>query len=163
MNEELQSTNEELETINSELRDRSAEVIDLNQFLQSILGSLQSAVVVLGPEMDIRAWNRQAEEMWGLRGDEVVGQHFLNLDIGFPVETLRAPIRSCLAGRSEREQISQHAVNRRGRAITCTVSINCLTADGVTRGVILMMDAVLRDAPALRDEVTAGDGAQQAT
>src|SRR5262249_3343444 len=58
MNEELQSTNEELETINSELRDRSAEVIELNQFLQSILGSMQSAVVVLGMEMDIRAWNR---------------------------------------------------------------------------------------------------------
>src|SRR5215470_5691303 len=48
MNEELQSTNEELETINNELRERSAEVIELNQFLESILGSLKSAVVVLG-------------------------------------------------------------------------------------------------------------------
>src|SRR5262249_44451750 len=51
MNEELQSTNEELETINNELRERSAEVIELNQFLESILGSLKSAVVVLGTEM----------------------------------------------------------------------------------------------------------------
>src|SRR5215475_7930834 len=52
MNEELQSTNEELEAINNELRDRSSEVIELNRFLQAILGSLQSAVVVVGPEME---------------------------------------------------------------------------------------------------------------
>ena len=71
MNEELQSTNEELETINNELRERSAEVTELNQFLGAILGSLQSAVVVLGTEMEIRAWNRQAEDLWGLRSDEV--------------------------------------------------------------------------------------------
>jgi two-component system, chemotaxis family, CheB/CheR fusion protein len=160
MNEELQSTNEELETINNELRERSAEVIELNQFLQSILGSLQSAVVVLGTEMEIRAWNRQAEELWGLRSDEVVGQHFLNLDIGFPVEILRAPIRSCLSSRSEREQVVQRAVNRRGRAIECTVSINCLTGDGTTRGVILMMDAVLLDDPARQDGKAGSDGAK---
>jgi len=48
-NQELHSTNEELETINNELRDRSTKVTELNQFLESILGSLQSAVVVLAP------------------------------------------------------------------------------------------------------------------
>jgi two-component system CheB/CheR fusion protein len=145
MNEELQSTNEELEAINNELRERSAEVSELNQFLQSILGSLQSGVVVLGPDMDIRAWNRQAEELWGLRGDEVMGQHFLNLDIGFPVDKLRAAIRNCVSGRSEREQVVQAAVNRRGRAIECTVRLSRLIGDGSNRGVILIMDAAPRD------------------
>ena len=114
MNEELQSTNEELETINNELRERSAEVTELNQFLESILGSLQSAVVVLGTEMEVRAWNRQAEDLWGMRGDEVANQHFLNLDIGFPVEKLRGPIRGLLAGRTGHDQLTCPAVNRRG-------------------------------------------------
>jgi two-component system CheB/CheR fusion protein len=145
MNEELQSTNEELETINNELRERSAEVIELNQFQESILGSLQSAVVVLGAEMEVRAWNRQAEELWGLRGDEVLGQHFLNLDIGFPVERLRGPIRGCLSGREERGQLTEPAINRRGRPIDCTVQVSCLRGDGETRGVILMMDATPRN------------------
>src|SRR5215470_712917 len=145
MNEELQSTNEELETINNELRERSAEVIELNQFLESILGSLKSAVVVLGAEMEVRAWNRQAEELWGLRRDEVLNHHFLNLDIGFPVDRLRIAIRSCLAGRTEREQITTHAINRRGRTVETTVNISCLVGDGQTRGVILMMDAVPAD------------------
>src|SRR5215468_349808 len=144
-NEELQSTNEELETINNELRERSAEVIELNQFLESILGSLKSAVVVLGTEMEVRAWNRQAEELWGLRRDEVLNHHFLNLDIGFPVDRLRTAIRSCLAGRSERDQITTHAINRRGRPVETTVNISCLVGDGQTRGVILMMDAVPTD------------------
>jgi two-component system CheB/CheR fusion protein len=142
MNEELQSTNEELETINNELRERSAEVTELNQFLESILGSLKSAVVVLGPEMEIRAWNRQAEELWGLRADEVIGSHFLNLDIGFPVEKLRTPIRSCLSGRADRSQVVQSAVNRRGRQIECVVDISALKAAEGSKGVILMMDAV---------------------
>ena len=145
MNEELQSTNEELETINNVLRERSAEVIELNQFLESILGSLRSAVVVLGTQMEVRAWNRQAEELWGLRRDEVIDHHILNLDIGFPVERLRNAIRSCLTGRSEREQITQQAINRRGRPVEVAVSVSCLVGDGETRGVILMMDAVPAD------------------
>jgi len=145
MNEELQSTNEELEAINNELRERSAEVIELNQFQRSILGSLQSAVVVLGVEMEVRAWNRQAEELWGLRSDEVLGQHFLNLDIGFPVDRLRGPIRGIMAGREQRGQVTEPSVNRRGRPIECTVSVSSLLGNGETRGVILMMDAVPRD------------------
>src|SRR5262249_19973640 len=145
MNEELQSTNEELETINNELRERSAEVIELNQFQESILGSLQSAVVVLGVEMEVRAWNRQAEELWGLRSDEVLGNHFLNLDIGFPVERLRTPIRSILSGREERGHLTEQAVNRRGRPVDCLVNASRLIGNGETRGVILMMDATPRD------------------
>ena len=142
MNEELQSTNEELETMNEELRIRSAEVDDLNTFLRSILASLQSAVVVLGAEMEVRAWNRQAEDLWGLRAEEVQDQHFLNLDIGFPVETLGHAIRACLAGRSEGAQVTQRAVNRRGRAVECTVTISRLVADDTVRGAILLMDTV---------------------
>ena len=145
MNEELQSTNEELETINNELRERSAEVTNLNSFLESILGSLQSAVIVLGTQMEVKAWNRQAEELWGLRSDEVIGHHFLNLDIGFPVETLRAPVRDCLAGRTQRAQVVKDAVNRRGRAVETTVSISSLSGDESTTGVILMMDAIQKD------------------
>jgi PAS domain S-box-containing protein len=146
-NEGLQSTNDELETINNELRERSTEVTDLNQVLQAILGSLQSAVIVLGPEMEIKAWNRQAEELWGLRSDEVIGRHFLNFDLWFPIEALRTAVRDCLAGRAERTQVVESAVNRRGRAIECTVNVNCLVAEQTPRGVILMVDAVPADQP----------------
>jgi two-component system CheB/CheR fusion protein len=151
MNEELQSTNEELETMNNELRDRSVEVDELNRFLQSILGSLQSAVVVLGPEMEVRAWNHEAEELWGLRGSEVEGQHFLNLDIGFPVDRLRSAIRDGLTGRVQRREIVQRAVNRRGKSVDCTVTVTRLVGDRGDPGVILLMDAVPREEAASPD------------
>jgi two-component system CheB/CheR fusion protein len=92
--------------------------------------------------MEVQAWNHQAEELWGLRSSEVMGHHFLNLDIGFPVDRLRPAIRATLSGRSDRQQVVQPAVNRRGKQIECTVNISGMVSNGSTSGVILMMDTV---------------------
>src|SRR5207253_247755 len=73
MNEELQSTNEELQTINEELRDRSEDYTRANSFLESILTGVRSAVIVVDRELHVLAWNNRAEDLWGLRGDEVRG------------------------------------------------------------------------------------------
>ncbi|MDE3085453.1 MAG: PAS domain-containing protein, partial [Acidobacteriota bacterium] len=141
MNEELQSTNEELETANGELRDRSTALDQVNGFLESILSSLTSGVVVLTRDMAVRAWNAVAEDMWGLRADEVEGSHFLNLDIGLPVDQLRAPIRQCLTGGADAEELRLPALNRRGRAVECQVRVTPLRSEGEVIGVILVMDA----------------------
>ena len=158
MNEELQSTNEELGTINSELRERSGEVDQLNGFLESILGSLQSAVIVLDREMQVQAWNRQAEELWGLRSSEVIGHHFMNLDIGFPVETLRAAIRSCVNGDQTQQNLERSAVNRRGRPVNVSVAVSGLAADGddAKGGVLILMDATAAFDEEGRDVVAVG-------
>ncbi|HKA85672.1 MAG TPA: PAS domain-containing protein, partial [Acidimicrobiales bacterium] len=140
-NEELQSTNEELETINDELRQRTIELNESNNFLEAILTSLNSAVVVVDRDVRIQVWNRHAQELWGLRPDEVEGEHLMNLDIGLPVERLHQPIRACLAGEPG-QPLSMPAVNRRGRAINCVVRVTPLlgTEDDVI-GVIVLMDA----------------------
>src|SRR5262249_53325314 len=96
MNEELQSTNEELQTINEELRRRTDELNQVNGFLESILTNLRVGVVVVDRNLQIQIWSRRAEDMWGLRADEAQNKNFLNLDIGLPVESLKAPIRACL-------------------------------------------------------------------
>ena len=141
MNEELQSINEELETVNGELRQRTAELDNANGFLHAILTSLGSGVAVLTSAMAVRLWNRQAEELWGLRPDEVKGQHFLNLDVGLPVDQLRQPIRACLTGSSASEELVLEAINRRGRTIKCRVNISpLLDGDGTNAGVIVRMD-----------------------
>jgi two-component system CheB/CheR fusion protein len=141
MNEELQSTNEELETANTEMQDRGFALDQTNTFLESILAGLRSGVVVLNPEMTVRAWNAMAEDMWGLRADEVEGLHFLNLDIGLPVDELRAAIRACLNGSSAGEYLKVSAINRRGRSITCAVTISPLQDGKDVLGVILVLDA----------------------
>ncbi|MFE1748642.1 CheR family methyltransferase [Coleofasciculus sp. H7-2] len=141
MNEELQSTNEELQTLNDEMRRRSEELNDANAFLESILGSLRGGVVVVGRDLHIQSWDRKAEDMWGLRSDEVQGQHFLNLEIGLSMEQLKQPIRNCLAGDCNFQDIILNATNRRGKAIECKFTCKPLLAkDGEIRGVLLFME-----------------------
>jgi two-component system CheB/CheR fusion protein len=141
MNEELQSTNEELETINDELNQRTDELNQTNLFLESILGSLDAGVVVLDAQLRINAWNEGAHELWGLRGDEVQGQHFMNLDIGLPVEKLRTPLRKLLAGERVDQPVTVEATNRRGRPISCRVRLSPLAdGDALPRGAILFME-----------------------
>ncbi|MCZ4491150.1 MAG: putative methyltransferase CheR with domain [Conexibacter sp.] len=140
MNEELQSTNEELETINEELRSRSIQLDEANAFLERILATMGVAVAVLDAVQTVRVWNRQAGELWGVRADEAVGQHFLNLDIGLPVRELRASIKAALAG-EEDQRIVVDATDRRGRALGCQVHAMPLTVGGdAVTGVILLME-----------------------
>ena len=116
MNEELQSTNEELETMNDELRDRTDETLQANAFLASVLSSVQQGVVVVDRELRVLAWSRRATELWGLRDDEVEGEHLLNLDIGVPVQQLRDPIRQVVSG-AETPDLELGGHDRRGKPV----------------------------------------------
>ena len=141
MNEEMQSTNEELQTINDELRVRTDELNGANAFLQSILSSLRGGVVVVDPKLNIIVWNPGAEELWGLKSDEVKGQSLMNMDIGLPVRRLRNPLQTCIAEGSEPQELILDAVNRRGRNIKCRVAINPLTnAQGQRAGAIIVTE-----------------------
>jgi two-component system CheB/CheR fusion protein len=141
MNEELQSTNEELQAINEELRERSEELNRANAFLESIFMGVRSAVVVVDREFHVIAWSRRAEDLWGLRADEVKAQNFLSLDIGLPTDQLRGPVRSCFNGDGEHRELTLQATNRRGKSITCRVVVTPLAGQNKeVRGAILMMD-----------------------
>jgi two-component system, chemotaxis family, CheB/CheR fusion protein len=140
-NEELQSTNEELETINDELRQRTLELNEVNAFLEMILTSLGVAIVVLDRSGLIQVWNAHAEDLWGLRSDEVVGEHLLGLDIGLPVERLKVPIRRALEDESYRAELTLPARTRRGRSIDCHVTCLPLAVhEADVSGVIMLME-----------------------
>jgi two-component system, chemotaxis family, CheB/CheR fusion protein len=141
MNEELQSTNEELQTINDELRQRGDDLDSANSFLDSMLATLQGAVVVVDRELRVIAWNREAEELWGMRESEATGQHFLSLDIGFPVERLRPVLKGCFNGDGDGRATVFDAINRRGKPIRCEVTCTPLRGgEEEIRGVILVME-----------------------
>ena len=149
MNEELQSTNEELHATNDELRDRSEDLNQANSFLASILSSLRGAVVVVDSELKVLAWNPIAEEFWGLREEEVRGRNVLGLDIGLPTERLKQPLRACIQGTKDFVALALDAVNRRGRAMKCHITLSPLvTRDGATHGAILLMEEDGRSADA---------------
>jgi two-component system, chemotaxis family, CheB/CheR fusion protein len=121
MNEELQSTNEELEAMNDEMRERTDETLLANTFLGSVLSSIQQGVIVVDRTLRIVAWSRRATELWGLRDDEVEGEHLLNLDIGIPVQRLRDPIRRVLAG-SDSDLLELDGHDRRGKPVRVRIA-----------------------------------------
>jgi two-component system CheB/CheR fusion protein len=142
MNEELQSTNDELQTINDQLRISTGRLDEANSFLEAVLTSLQAGVAVVDRDLRVKMWNRRAEDLWGLRIEEVTGQHFLNLDIGLPLGLLRPLLRGALGGETGEAQVD--AVNRRGRAVA--VRVVCTPLNGhapgtASDGAIIVMEA----------------------
>lgn len=141
MNEELQSGNEELHTTNDELRERTDELNRSKSFLESILTSLHVGAVVVDPDFNILMWNAEASELWGLRADEVYSRSLMGLDIGLPVEQLRAPMLAVLHGRAEFQEVVLEMINRRGRTIQCRVTCTPLMGvEKTVQGVILLME-----------------------
>jgi two-component system CheB/CheR fusion protein len=164
-NEELQSTNEELETMNEELRERGLALDQVNGFLETILTGLGTAVVVVDRSQVVTLWNQHATDLWGLRTDEVVGQHLLGLDIGLPLEDVRDALRAALLDGDGRTMVVVDAISRRGRALHCRVTCVPLR-DGTDEptGALLLMEPIgadgTADALALRspEGVAGGDG-----
>jgi len=140
MNEELQSTNDELETMNEEIRLRSTELNDVNAFLETILTSMGLAVAVLDPGLRVQVWNNRSAELWGITAQEAEGAQFLKLDFGLPVGELKAPLETCLAGTTEREELVLDAVDRRGRSFRCSVVCLPLNGPDAPVGAIVMME-----------------------
>jgi two-component system CheB/CheR fusion protein len=100
-------------------------------------------VAVINRDLQVKAWNRRAEDLWGLRTEEAAGQHFLNLDIGLPTEQLRPMIRSALADSGQPLEANVSAVNRRGRSITVRVVCTPLSGSGrdIDGAVVIMEHA----------------------
>jgi two-component system, chemotaxis family, CheB/CheR fusion protein len=140
MNEELQSTNEEIETVNQELQQRSDDLNRVNGFLESILGSIRSGLVVVDDNLTVQTWNAMAENLWGLRSEEVRGKGLLSLEIGLPAQELRQPIRACMSGEATIQEVTLDSTNRRGKPIRCRVTCTPMMADGAIRGAILLME-----------------------
>jgi two-component system, chemotaxis family, CheB/CheR fusion protein len=154
-NEELQSTNEEMETINEELhssndelremnielRQRTVDAQRANVFLESILSSLDVGVIVLERDLTVMLWNHRAEDLWGLRAEEVRGRSLLELDIGLPVGELRAPLRAFLHEEFAEDEITVEARNRRGQTIECHMqATRRLDPEGEPAGIVLLME-----------------------
>ncbi|MBI3107212.1 MAG: PAS domain-containing protein [Candidatus Rokubacteria bacterium] len=142
MNEELHATNEELETLNEQLRGRTEEVNQANALLESILAGLASGAVVVDRNLNVLTWNPKAQDLWGLRPDEVRGKSLTQLDIGLPVGQLIEPLRACLDGDGSRDipTLTLDATDRRGRKVSCRITCSPLVSAGQVQGVTLLMD-----------------------
>ena len=98
-------------------------------------------VAVLDRQLNIKAWNEGAEELWGVRSDELLGESLLEQDIGLPLDLVEAALRRSLELGAEEEIQDIDATNRRGRRIVCRVRTTPLL-DPARRasGVLLLME-----------------------
>jgi two-component system CheB/CheR fusion protein len=137
-NEELQSGNEELETMNEEMRIRTAELDETRTFFEGVLSSVEAGVVVLDGQLQVRSWNRGAEELWGLRADEVYREEFFALDFGLPTAALHESVWTSNEKGERSGPLKLEAVNRKGRPLVCRIS--CSPLHGPGEGVVLLME-----------------------
>ncbi|HUQ99218.1 MAG TPA: PAS domain-containing protein, partial [Gemmatimonadaceae bacterium] len=142
INQELQSTNDEMADINAELNQRSGDFDRTNRFLEAIFASLRGGVAVIDPQLTIKVWNRRAEDLWGVRAEEVIDTPLPNIDIGLPATQLKDIVLTTLndGGQSHIRLIP--AVNRRGKKIMCRVVATPVLGQGssASLGAIVMME-----------------------
>jgi two-component system CheB/CheR fusion protein len=116
---------------------------DLNAFMESILGSLEAAVIVLDRDLVVQVWTPRAHELWGLRADETVGQDLLNLDSGLPTAELHPWLRSVITGQQTAIIRQMDAVDRRGRTVRLRVTVSALQTDSdEPAGALILMEDV---------------------
>jgi two-component system CheB/CheR fusion protein len=118
------------------------EVGEVNVFMESVLAGLQAAVFVVDHDQRVLVWNRQAEDLWGVRREEAVGRHLLGLDIGLPLERLKPLLLGVLDGEQDgmAREATLPALNRRGRSLEVRVTATPLRRNGgaVTGAIILV-------------------------
>jgi two-component system CheB/CheR fusion protein len=106
-----------------------------------VLTSVKAGIVVVDREMRVKAWNRGAEDLWGVRREEAEGRHLLNLDIGLPLTELRPAVRDALADADFHSEIKLEAINRRGRSTVVHLRCSALRGpNGESQGALLLME-----------------------
>jgi two-component system CheB/CheR fusion protein len=80
--EEIQSTNEELSTVNDELQNRNQELNQNTNDTINLLGSVDTAIIMLGPDLCIRRFTPAAEKILNL----------IPADLGRPIGHVRLTV-----------------------------------------------------------------------
>ena len=111
--------------------------------MESILTSVRAGIAVLNVDMGVMIWNRKAEDLWGLREEDVQGRNFLTLDIGLPVEQLNRALMRVSEAETDLTETTLQARDRRGKEITVKVTCSPLFArDKKVNGIITLMEVM---------------------
>jgi two-component system, chemotaxis family, CheB/CheR fusion protein len=120
--EELQSTNEELETTNEELQSGNEELETMNEEMRARTAELDEARTLL------------EGVLFSVAAGVVV------LDRSLLVRSVSSLVQECLATGKQTGPVHVAAINRLGRAITCTVTCSPLKSNGAGEKAVLLME-----------------------
>ena len=91
--EELQSTNEELTTLNEELKNRNQNLTILNDDLSNLMGSVETAVIIVDNNFKIRRFTSQAQELLRLLPTDV-DHCILDIRLGITIDRLEKSLQT---------------------------------------------------------------------
>jgi two-component system CheB/CheR fusion protein len=135
--EELQSTNEELTTLNEELKNRNQNLTVLNDDLSNLMGSVETAVVIVDNAFRIRRLTIQAQELLRLLPTDV-GHPIHDIRLGIPIEELEKSLQKVM---TTPELIRQEIKTEKGHWYQMRIR-PYLTSDKKVNGAILSFSDV---------------------
>ncbi len=129
------------------------EILQTKDYLENILESTESKIMVLDKDKLIRTVNSAHERLSGRKKEDIIGKNFFDI---FPVVTdsdrnmIEQILEKCLEGSSHR--LSNYPYVRSGKTLYLNISINPLILHGEVSGIILASGDVTEEAN-LRDEL----------
>ncbi len=122
------------------------EILQTKDYLENLLESTESKIMVLDLQMLIKTVNSSEERLCGVTKEELIGQNFFDV---FPIEhekdreMMQKVLARCLEGKSHR--LSNYAYVKSGRALYLNISINPLVIHNVIDGIILSSSDVTEE------------------
>jgi PAS domain S-box-containing protein len=114
------------------------EIIQTKDYLENVLESTESKIMVLDRDMTIRTMNSAQERLYNKTKEDVVGKNFFDI---FPIATerdgelMRGILERCLEGSSHR--LSNYVYPRGDQTLHLNININPLVLHGAVAGIIL--------------------------
>ena len=122
------------------------EILQTKDYLENILESTESKIMVLDNDLKIKTVNSAHERLCGQNKDVITGRSFFDV---FPIaadkdrEMLKGVLKKCLGGSSHR--ISNYAYMRKDEPIYLNISINPLIIHNEISGLILSSSDVTEE------------------
>lgn len=122
------------------------EILQTKDYLENILESTESKIMVLDSELKVRTVNSAHERLCNQKKDEVVGRSFFDV---FPIATdkdryiIRESLEKCLKGSNQR--ISNYSYMRGSKPVFLNISINPLILHGEVSGIIISSSDVTEE------------------
>jgi PAS domain S-box-containing protein len=122
------------------------EIVQTKDYLENILESTESKIMVLNKDMTIRTVNSAHEKLCGLKKEFIIGENFFDV---FPIDSknnrsmIEEVLGKCLEGSSHK--LSNYHYARGGRSLFLNISINPLILHGEIAGIILASSEVTEE------------------
>lgn len=122
------------------------EIVQTKDYLENVLESTESKIMVLDREMAVKTMNSAHERMCGMAKEDVVGKNFFDV---FPAgdemdrDRIMQILRKCLEGTSHR--LSNYPYLRGGDTQYLNININPLILHGEISGIILSSSNVTEE------------------